>query len=102
MGNVIIRVPVQELRDIFNALDIARKGRRGVLERRVNWTGSHRPRHLPVGSISRTWLYFVPNTDYLVATAHIYLGRGGRLLGEPDPKLLHLGQVFFTPAADEF
>ena len=54
-------VPVRELRDIFNALEIARKGRAGFLLRRRLWTGSRRPEHLHTGSRSVLWAYYMPN-----------------------------------------
>lgn len=92
---------MRELRDLFNALEIARKGRQGRLIRQVSWTGSRRPAHLPVGSRSRTWVYYIPNSDRVVAIAHVYLARGGQVIGEPDPKMLHIGQVIFTPTYTE-
>ena len=42
----------------------------------------------------------MPN-GWLVAIAHVYLARGGQVIGEPDPKMLHIGQVIFTPTYAE-
>ena len=89
---VILRVPERELRDIFNALEIARKSRAGFLLRRRSWTGSRRPAHLHTGSRSVLWAYYMPN-GWLVAIAHVYLARGGEVIGEPDPKEMRIDQL---------
>lgn len=90
---ITIRVPAQELRAIFNAMEIALKGRRGTLRREVAKRGKVRPQHLPPGSRSLLWAYFVPHNNWKLALAHVYLGRGGRLLSEPDPKSLWIEEL---------
>ena len=100
-GRVVLYVPARELRDIFNALEIARKGRQGFLTRKRGWTGTRRPAHLPVGSRSVLWLYYMPN-GWLPATAHVYLARGGQVIGEPDPKELRIDQLVLKPDPWDF
>ena len=93
---VVLHIPAQELRDIFNALEIARKGREGFLTRKRGWTGTRRPEHLPPRSRSIMWLYYMPNR-WLLAIAHVYLARGGQVIGEPDPKQLRIDQLVLKP-----
>ena len=92
-GYTTITVPSQEMRDIFNALEIARKGRERILTRKVIRSSTRRPRHLPPGSRSIVWGYYVPHNDWRLAVAHVYLGRGGRLLSQPDPKELRIDEL---------
>ena len=94
-------VPVRELRDIFNALEIARKGREGFLTRRRAWTGTRRPDHLPPGSRSVLWAYYMPN-GWLLAMAHVYLGRGGQVIGEPDPKVIRIDDLVLRSPSTDF
>ncbi len=94
----IITLPKQELRDIFNAMEIASKGRERFLIRKPAWGGARRPRHLSVGSRSRIWMYFVPtNPPWLLAIAHVYLERGGARIGEPDPKEIRIDELILRP-----
>jgi hypothetical protein len=95
-GNVIIRLPERELRELFNALEIAKKGKERFLIRKPDWIGRRRPRHLPVGSRSRIWLYFMPHNSWLLAVAHLYLERG-MPTGEPDPKEMRIDDVILRP-----
>ena len=92
-GYITIRAPAQELRAIFNAMEIALKGRRGILRREVARRSIGRPGHLPPGSRSLLWAYFVPHNNWKLALAHVYLGRGGQLLSEPDPKSLWIEEL---------
>ena len=87
----------QEIRDIFNAMEIARKARRKILDREVVWISRRVPRHLPRGSRSVVWRYRLPNNNWALAVAHVYLGRGGQLLSEPDPKELRIDQLILRP-----
>ena len=97
-----ISVPKRELRDIFNALEIARKGRERILERRRVWAGSQRPRHLPRGSQSIMWAYYVPHNDWKLAVAHVYLARGGSPFGEPDPKEIRIEELVLRPMNSDY
>ena len=101
-GYTTITVPKQELRDIFNALEIARKGRERILERRRVWAGSQRPRHLPRGSQSIMWAYYVPHNDWKLAVAHVYLARGGSPFGEPDPKEIRIDELVLRPMNSDY
>ena len=100
--NVTIKIPVRELRDLFNALEIARKGRERVLVRERVWSSRQRPRHLPVGSQSVIWHYYVPQNRWLLAIAHVYLARGGQVIGEPDPKQIRIDQLVLKPDPSAF
>lgn len=93
----IIEITAQEIRDIFNAMEIARKARRRILRREVVWIGRTVPRHLPRGSRSIVWRYRLPNNNWALALAHVYLGRGGRLLTEPDPKEIRIDNLTLRP-----
>ena len=93
-----IYVSARELRDIFNALEIARKGRDGTLERRIAWAGTRRPRHAPVGTRSRIWHYYLPHNGWRLAVAHVYIERGGRAIGQPDPKEIKIDELAIRPA----
>ena len=90
------------MRDLFNALEIARKGRERVLVRERVWSSRQRPRHLPVGSQSVIWHYYVPHNRWLLATAHVYLARGGAVIGEPDPKQIRIDQLVLKPDPSAF
>ena len=98
---VVLNIPARELRDIFNALEIARKGREGLLIRRRTWTGTRRPRHLSSGSRSVMWGYYMPN-GWLLAIAHVYLARGGQVISEPDPKEISIDQLVLRPYLSDF
>jgi len=93
----IVELPVEEMKQLFNALEIAKKGREGVLQRKPEWTGQRRPRHLRVGSRSKTWSYTVPHNGWKLAIAHIYLERGIPR-GAPDPKVMWIDEVIFKLA----
>ena len=96
-GQHITEMPAQELRSIFNAMDIARKGRQRILDREVVWIGRKVPQHLPRGSRSVVWKYRLPNNNWAVAVAHVYLGRNGQLLSQPDPKELRIDELIMLP-----
>ena len=98
----IIEVPVQELRDIFNALEIARKGRQRILKRERVWSGKRRPRHLHTGSRSVTWHYRLPHNNWLLAVAHVYLERGGQVVGQPDPKEIRIDELVLKPMNSDY
>ena len=98
---MVLNVPARELRDLFNALEIARKGREGFLTRRRTWTGTRRPPHLPPGTRSVMWAYYMPN-GWLLAMAHVYLARGGQVIGEPDPKEIWIDQLVLKPLPPGF
>ena len=38
------------------------------------------------------WSYYMPN-GWLLAMAHVYLARGGEVIGEPDPKEIRIDQL---------
>ena len=44
----------------------------------------------------------MPNNGWQLAVAHVYLARGGQLIGEPDPKMLHIDEVRFSPMESDF
>ena len=83
-------------------MEIARKGRERVLVRERVWSSRQRPRHLPVGSHSVIWHYYIPHNGWLLATAHVYLARGGQVIGEPDPKQLRIDQLVLKPLPTDF
>jgi hypothetical protein len=95
--HIIIRLSQQELREIFNAMEVAKKGREGFLIRRAVWHGNRRPKHLPVGSLSTTWYYYVASNNWPLAMTHTYILRGGTPVGEPDPKEIRIDEVVLRP-----
>ena len=47
------------------------------------------------------WAYYMPN-GWALATAHVYLARGGQVIGEPDPKQIRIDQLVLKPDPSAF
>ncbi len=91
---MIVPVPQDFLRALFNALDVEDEVKEHKLTKH-SVSGTKRVRHLHVGSRSRMSEYRLLNGRTFAKT-HQYQDRDGSLVGKPDPKYLLYGRLVFV------